>query len=309
MNKLTSHLSKKFFKLLFALGFPLFAYLETSIVSAQSQAVIAQGERTSKAPTEVKWLEQAPGLHLGSSLISNPISSFKSELILLKINLNLFSLKVADSRQDGPSLNTVKALTQKRKAIAGINANFYGRNDKPLGLVISEGKRLNRLHRSGSVLTGVFFLKDGRPNIVHRDDYGEIVSTLALQSGPRIISESEPLSFKKSNGATRRSGIAITAKNEIILYATKSRFPGARLEEIQDVFSMPSLEVTDVLNFDGGGSSQFYFNKKALGSSVSKKTSPRKTTSSSKSLLSNNPTEINISGGDPVPIALIITRR
>ncbi len=279
-----------------ATALTLFIFLPLHI-SAQNQTEVKPNSNSfMKAPTEIKWAKQAEGLYLGSTLISNPVSSFKSELVLLRINLDHFKLQVADSRQHGPSLNTVKALTLKNKAFAGINANFYGRNDKPLGLVISEGKTLNQLHRSGSVLTGVFYLVNNKPRIAHRDNFQKISPTLALQAGPRIISDKKKLSFKKSNGPTRRSGIAITSKNEIILYATKSRFPGARLEDIQDVFSMPTLAVTDVLNFDGGGSSQFYFSKSTLTGEVSKKTN-------------SSISEINISGGDPVPIALVVTKK
>ena len=238
------------------------------------------------------WSQIDDGLFLSQDFVANSIAGFKTEIILLKINLDKYELKVSNANDFKKKRASVETLTKKAGGILGINANFYGKDNKPLGLIVSNGKIINKLQKGGSVLSGVFFLRNGKPYIAHRDRFSSHPPSdthLAVQSGPRIISNSKALKFKKSNGSTRRSGIAVTRNNrEVIIYATRNRFPGAKLEDIISVLGRPELKVTDVLNFDGGGSSQFYLSKDA---------SP---------LLK---AEINISGGDPVPIALVAKKK
>ena len=123
---------------------------------------------------------------------------------------------------------------------------------------------------------------------MHRDKFSSKGVELGLQSGPRIIENSKILSFKKSNGSSRRSGIAITETGQVLLFATRYRFPGARLEDIGNILLRSGLGIKDALNFDGGGSSQLYLSSEASAGKVA---------------------EINISGGDSVPIALTFKKR
>ena len=254
-----------------------------------SDSITALAQKSAKkAASNIVWVKQRDGLHLAQVFKESSANSFKTEIILLKVDLDRFKIGVADSRQHDKARDSVKSLVKKSGAFAGINANFYGTDSKPLGLVIQSAKALNPLQKGGSVLTGVFYIKDGKANIVHRDNFKVAGVDLAVQSGPRVISKGKLLSFKKSNGATRRSGVAVTKNNEIILFATRNRFPGARLEDIQKILSDPSIAVTDVLNLDGGGSSQFFIDK---------------------SFLKDSSADIKMSGGDSVPITLTVSPR
>jgi exopolysaccharide biosynthesis protein len=90
-----------------------------------------------------------------------------------------------------------------------------------------------------------------------------------------------------SEHSTRRSGIATTKDNKIIIYSTLLRFPGATLSQIQDMLSAPELQIQDALNLDGGSSSQFYINGRIAPKNE----------------------EILLSGGDTVPVGLIFLKK
>jgi exopolysaccharide biosynthesis protein len=64
------------------------------------------------------------------------------------------------------------------------------------------------------------------------------------------------------------------------------RFPGATLAQLQEMLLDPSLNVDDALNLDGGGSSQLFVEKNLRIAD-----------------------ETFISGGDVVPVGLIVKRR
>jgi len=243
----------------------------------------ADGEQSE----EIVWVDLADGLHQASAWIVNPISSIKSEVVLLLVDPKKFPLSVSDARDHRRKRKSVKDLVELSDGIAGVNANFFGTEGEPLGLVLTNGKITNPLQQGGSLLTGVFQLKNGKASIVHRDNFSPEGVRLALQSGPRLIENSKLLKFKKSNGSTRRSGIAVTARGQILLFATRYRFPGARLEDIGEVLFRTKLEITDALNFDGGGSSQLFISPKASNNQIA---------------------TVDIGGGDPVPIALTVKK-
>jgi exopolysaccharide biosynthesis protein len=141
------------------------------------------------------------------------------------------------------------------------------------------------MHRGGNLLTGVFYLKDSIPKIVLREDFesNKIENTgLVFQAGPRLIVNGASTISTDKNRRTRRSAIAVTKDHQIILLISLNRFPGASFEDVQSIFKNPMFAVTDALNLDGGGSSQFYF--AGLG----------------------NRKEFLITGGDKIPIALVL---
>jgi uncharacterized protein YigE (DUF2233 family) len=142
------------------------------------------------------------------------------------------------------------------------------------------------MHRGGRLLTGVFYISGGKAFIVARDDFKEEQVENAVQAGPRLVVNGKLLKVSEPHEASRRSGIAITRSGGVILYATYLRFPGATLEQIQEMLLDPALDVVTALNLDGGGSSQLFIKK--------------------------NPLLVDdtfISGGDQVPVGLVVKRK
>jgi uncharacterized protein YigE (DUF2233 family) len=232
------------------------------------------------------WQEVAAGFSVGRYELGSETKLLKSEVLLVRIDPVKYSIQAVLASEIGLPITDLRTLTLAAKGFAGINSHFFDQSGKPLGLLVRNGKKLNKMHRGGKLLTGVFLLKDNKPSIVSRDSFAEKEAQLALQAGPIVIVNGEAVRLKVPVSSSRRSGVAVTKQGEVILYATLLRFPGASLQQIQQMLLDPALDVKDALNLDGGGSSQLFIKKnKALAD------------------------DTLISGGDPVPVGLIVKER
>ena len=211
------------------------------------------------------------------------VAVVETGLQFVKIDPARYSFQVAQALDLDQQRTDVRTMTKRFGGVAGINGSFFDDHGAPLGLVIRNGQTIRHAQLGGNLLTGAFFIADDKPQIANRHSVPESGVVLALQAGPRLIADGEPIMISSTDGRTRRSGIAITNSGEVLFYATVVRFPGATLEEIQKTLLLPGLNVRDALNFDGGGSSQLFVE---TNNSLQE--------------------EINISGGDNVPLALIV---
>jgi uncharacterized protein YigE (DUF2233 family) len=258
-------LIRKIFTLFFFL-----AFLSSSVCAQESKTFV--------------WEETTRGLAMGTYRLSSPTDQLIAEVLLVKINPKLFSLTLSKAQSDNLHRAEIKELVQQVDGLMGINANFFDWQGHALGLVKVGDETLSKIHRGGNLLTGVFYLKDSIPKILLREDFdnNKIENTeLVFQAGPRLIVNGIPTVSTDKNRRTRRSAIAITKNKQIILLISLNRFPGASFEDVQKILTQPMFEITDALNLDGGGSSQFYF------AGLSGKQ------------------EFLITGGDKIPIALV----
>lgn len=231
-----------------------------------------------------KWEFVIPGMEFSKLSLGEIHPLLKMEMYLLKINLEKMTLRAVDAATTlGEKKSSVSSLVKSQNGIAGINANFFDDNGRPLGVLISDTEMLSSIHKGGKLLTGVFQIKNGVPSIIHRNDFTPEMVSLAIQSGPRLVVDRKALPVYSNEQRSRRSGIALTRSGEIILFATILRFPGASLSEMQSALMRAGLDIRDAINLDGGGSSQFFFYKSI-----------------------KNKEEISISGGDDIPSALIV---
>lgn len=204
------------------------------------------------------------------------------DFFLLRLNSDQFSTRIISQT---PPKSAKLAVRDEACQIA-INANYFDPELKPLGLVISDGKVIQKEHKGGKLLTGFFVIQNQRPLIFERSKIVDQSSiTEAVQAGPLLILNGEIVPIKERAEGTRRSAIAVTRNKKLILLVTKSRFPGATLEKVQHVLATPELEVTDALNLDGGGSSQLFAAKERRFE------------------------ELNFSGGDAVPVLLCFKKK
>lgn len=235
------------------------------------------------------WKTIKPDLYFGKIPIGKYSPLLESELYLLRFNLKKYNLKIAlASEVLGEKTASVKELVLKTNGIAGINANFFDTNQKPLGLIVHSPNTIsNAIHNGGKLLTGIFQIKNDSPSIIHRSDFTTYGVSFAVQAGPRIITDGKLISFSNNEPYSRRSGVALTANGEIVFYATTLRFPGSSMTDIQSALLSTGLKITDALNLDGGGSSQLFIKAESneLGD------------------------DISISGGDEVPTALILAEK
>ena len=239
----------------------------------------------------IDWKSVEDGFDFAKYELGDVSSVIRSEVYLLRFDPQRFTFSAIAAEPDGdeshPPAADLRTLTKQNGGIAGINANFFDEKGNPLGLLIDNSEMRHKMHRGGKVITGVFAIRaTGTPVIEHRDSFKTEGVSMAVQAGPRLIADGKLVPLNAPDETSRRSGIAITKKNTVILYATVLRFPGATLGDIQGMLLDPSLEVVQALNLDGGGSSQLF---------VESFTS-----------LSG---ETFITGGDPVPVGIVVRRK
>ena len=229
----------------------------------------------------IEWREVAPGVQTAEYKLGSNDVVFSKPVVLVRIDPKIVRFQVVQQLTDGGA--SLRAMTRSISGVVGINANFFDEAHQPLGLVFSEGQQLHGLQRGGSVLTGIFLIRKGVPNIIHRDAWDPKDVQLAVQAGPRLLSDGRLIPVRAGQDTSRRSGVAITNDGKVLLFATVLRFPGASFEDITRMLMDPELNVRDALNFDGGGSSQLFV-----------ETTPKL------------PQEIFVHGGDSVPVGLIV---
>lgn len=88
-----------------------------------------------------------------------------------------------------PLATLVKRREPSGDSVA-INGGFYD-HERPMGLVVADGKRVAPLQPRGG--SGVFFIDQGRPAIVHRDAYTARNPSVAIQSIDRLVDQGHVL--------------------------------------------------------------------------------------------------------------------
>ena len=151
------------------------------------------------------------------------------------------------------TLRKIYQTTKVNHAFLGINASYFTPENKPLGLVIMQGKKINPLSHS-SLLTGIVFVNSSGLHITTRNspiknaDY-------ALQAGPFLIRPGGQLAIKSKGEVNRRTVLALTGANNLLVISASpvSLYNLAHLlKKHPQAFGAKSIKVA--LNLDGGSS-------------------------------------------------------
>ena len=144
-----------------------------------------------------------------------------------------------------------------------VNGNFYDKQNKPLGWLVSEGKTLAKPITS-SLFNGFLSLSPSKVEISPLVPQGLV--NLGLQSGPLLILDSQPLLLKISNDQPRRRVIvALNNQKELIflvLTGTDSLYSGPLLADtpqlVAAIGQALNQNLVTALNLDGGSASAFH---------------------------------------------------
>lgn len=150
---------------------------------------------------------------------------------------------------------------KKNSCLHLINAGFYTKEDKHVGLFISAGEKLSESKES-QLFNGYFSIaSDDKPSIT----WFPSAARLALQSGPILMEKKQPAVLKlEDDNPARRIVLAITQEDNLVflvIYNKKSVFDGPLLSQVPGLLKNlnqdTSLEIVDALNLDGGSASAF----------------------------------------------------
>ncbi|MEI7652859.1 MAG: phosphodiester glycosidase family protein [bacterium] len=152
-------------------------------------------------------------------------------------------------------------LVAKYECESATSGSFYGLDDKPIGLFISEGRQIQS-ESSSDLFIGFLSSVDGE-----RMAIGRVAPTRvawALQSGP-IVWDGGPTSIRlKSDKSARRIVAAVDTSGRgylIVLHTIDSIHDGPLLTElgqlVADIGDREKISVETALNLDGGFHSFF----------------------------------------------------
>ena len=214
------------------------------------------------SPTEWQTLE--PGLEY--TRIGNFPDHPNGYLQAFRIDLKNYDLKLAFTQKDNLMFYTFAELMEVSKAIIAVNGGFFTPDLKPLGLRITQGKKMNPLRDIS--WWGVFFLQGNQAHIFSKEEFKHYPEhskiNFAIQAGPRLITHGVIPSLKPSIDA--RTALGVTQDGRVILLATENVL--LSMTDLADIMHKSAeaggLECIDAINLDGGGSTQLYTRLKNL---------------------------------------------
>ena len=177
------------------------------------------------------------------------------------VELALFSTKSATLRViDNPTGQLdLSAAMEREHCLAGVNGGYFDQADKPLGLLISDGKIIAPL-RKARLLGGIAVVSEGRVQLLRVAEYSpKQKAVAALQCGPFLVDRAQPVAGLEDTRSARRSFIATSGSDRALL-GFCSHVTLAQLAKILATPGLaPDLKVQRALNLDGGSSSAFWF--------------------------------------------------
>ena len=218
------------------------ALLLVAACSPQSRETAAVAANEPAAPCVREWKRIANGADYRMQGCS------PADLHLVRIDPKLFQLDAV--MQPGA---TAQSLAQAYPFV--MNANFFDEQFRPLGVVMSNGKELNRPHpvswQSVFLVTG-----DGTPRIVLVEEWKSVRddARMAVQCGPRLIVAGKPTDAREAP-PSQRAGVCVTAEKQALFFATPA---GRELTVKETTALLSGLGCRDAMLFDGGHSVQLH---------------------------------------------------
>ena len=241
--------------------------LTTPFTSAQAPAPAAKLKVSSTLAVRNPgaWKTLDSGIEQRKMTLERSDPSYSFELKLIRFGRHRVSPRIISSGQFQLKSGDAKTLAQRSGAVATINANYFDEKGKPLAFLKTAGQEINRNVSKHALYTGVFGVHDSTPFIVHRDDFQLTQAQEAMQSGPLLLKHGAAVQTVSGAGRySRRSVIGIDKQQRLIVGVTDTVLGGLSFAELQELFSNPEwhLETPELLNLDGGGSTQLYIKTK-----------------------------------------------
>ncbi|WP_295408785.1 phosphodiester glycosidase family protein [uncultured Thiocystis sp.] len=146
--------------------------------------------------------------------------------------------------------------------VAGVNGGFFHSDGRPLGLVIAQGQRINRVETT-RLLSGVLYGDDRGIHLLRRARFRDHPGIDALvQSGPYLVENGRAVRGLSAKDASQRTFVATDWRGHWVLGATRTPLTLADLAEcLSAPGALTPWPVERALNLDGGSSSGFFFDR------------------------------------------------
>jgi len=146
-----------------------------------------------------------------------------------------------------------------------INGGFYSKENTHLGLFTSNYDIISQSIQSATH-NGFLWIDSNNVSIGNNPPDANV--RIAIQSGPLLLKDGEPLLLKINNDEPSRRIVAgITNDNKLIflaLYRDSAEYEGPKLGLLPEIISLfrkqTNINVVDAINLDGGSASIFITN-------------------------------------------------
>jgi uncharacterized protein YigE (DUF2233 family) len=213
----------------------------------------------SLAPTAQAWTvaarEPVVAMASGAELhhINITAGDAAVDLDLVTFSSKKCTLRILDQPHESTALGLAAAL-RGAGALAGTNGGFFDPQFQPLGLYIVDGQRSGVLSRS-SLLGGILLLRQGKLQILWRDEYKDAPGTTQLlQTGPRLVNAGQAITGLDAKASRPRSFILTDNAGHWAVGTAHY----CSLAQLADILAtpglLPELQVQRALNCDGGRS-------------------------------------------------------
>ncbi|MBI4126886.1 MAG: phosphodiester glycosidase family protein [Deltaproteobacteria bacterium] len=209
----------------------------------------------SPKPTYV-WNQLREGLRYTSFSIAVE-GDQRTTVHAFAIDPHRFRIDVVTAGSSETTGASIATLGARHHALVAINGGFFTPGYRSIGLLVQNGKTINRLHQTS--WWSIFTLDGATPSIKRPQDFA-VTSTMrmALQAGPRLVVDGRIPRLK--GGRTARSAIGITQGGHVVLVATEGA--GLTMRELAERMTWSrwqgGLECDHAMNLDGGGSTQLW---------------------------------------------------
>ena len=156
------------------------------------------------------------------------------------------------------NLEGVRSAVEGSTGIAGINGGFFEADLSPLGLLISNGHLIHPI-RKANLLSGIFLVKEGHPQIVRTGKLSRIKGIeQALQCGPFLVEDGQPVPGLNAERVAPRTFVFFCGPSCWGFGICRSVTLAAMGEMLAKAKWIRDNRIIQALNLDGGSSTTLY---------------------------------------------------
>lgn len=202
------------------------------------------------------WLALSDGIQYKKIAVDQRTSTeqkvYQGYIHLFQIDMEKFRLGAVTAKQLGMTNFDARTMALKTGAVIGINGGFFSPEFQSLGLIVQDGKELNRLKWTS--WWHIFQVRDKVPKVLTKQEYALSPDIeMAIEAGPRLLIEgSLPENVKPASA--ERTALGITADNKVIIAVTD----GLQASMLEMGKRLKAEGCVNALNLDGGSSTQIY---------------------------------------------------
>jgi uncharacterized protein YigE (DUF2233 family) len=150
-------------------------------------------------------------------------------------------------------------VMKERGCLAGVNGGYFHPDTTPLGLVVSEGRKVHPLERA-RLLSGLLVMNGKEPALLRVGEFSRAAPLSdALQAGPFLVDRGEPVRGLDATKQARRTVVLTDDSGRYGLTVAESPVTLADLAAILATRGIVhESRVVRALNLDGGSSSAFW---------------------------------------------------